>query len=70
MEGDPRVRALRRVPGSGVLREDRRGRHAAAEERERHVSGRLRRLRHDGRDGVSGQDRRLDAAAAGQKAWL
>lgn len=70
VEGDPRVRALRRVSGSGVLREDHRGRHAAAEERERHVSGRLRRLRHDGRDGVSGQDRRLDAAAAGQKARL
>ena len=70
VEGDPRVGPLRRVPGGGVLREDHRGRHAAAEERERHVSGRLRRLRHDGRDGVSGQDRRLDAAAAGQEARL
>ena len=38
LEGDPRVGPLRRVSGGRVLCQDRRCRHAAAEERERHAT--------------------------------
>ena len=70
LEGNPRVRPLRRVPGRCLLRKDHRDRYAAVKERERDVSRRICRLRDDGRDGLPCQDRRLHIAAAGKKAWL